>query len=118
MGKVATSQTHGQAEHPKGIAAIAPKTKKQRLQEVARWRDARHDGSGDRLASLWVLAELGGSRADGHDDALRRVDDCGEQVDAKHAQVGNGERATLVLLRCQRSSLANRATGDARTRRE
>lgn len=40
--------------------------------------------------------DLGEGRADGEDARLRRVDDGGEVGDAEHAEVGDGERSTLL----------------------
>lgn len=55
----------------------------------------------DRLEALGVFRsklELGRGSTDGEDARLRRVDDSGKVGDTEHAEVGDGERAALVLL--------------------
>ncbi len=50
---------------------------------------------------LGVGQSLGGSSADGEYARLRRVDDGGKALDAKHAEVRDGERPALELLRLE-----------------
>ena len=43
--------------------------------------------------------------ADGEDGGLRRIDDGTEFLDAIHAEIGDGERATLIFVRGEATAL-------------